>query len=76
MKNSRLYISCFLYLYFCFRQWHKIKIIINTDTVPNADIEYFNEYDYYIFLSTSSIPNLSKKPLVPTTPRLRIENIN
>lgn len=58
-------------------------IIINTDTVTNVNIEYFNEYDYfqeyydyYIFLSTASIPNLSKKPFVPTTPRPRVENIN
>jgi len=51
-------------------------IIINTDTVINVNIEYFNEYDYYIFLSTASIPNLSKKPFVPTTPRPRVENIN
>jgi hypothetical protein len=57
-------------------------IIINTDTVTN-DIEYFNEYDYfqeyydyYIFLSTASIPNLPEKLLVPTTPRPRVENIN
>jgi hypothetical protein len=50
--------------------------IISTDTVTNVGIKYFNEYDYYISLSTASIPNLSKKSLVPTTPRPRIENIN
>ncbi|MDR2251766.1 MAG: hypothetical protein LBD98_02925 [Endomicrobium sp.] len=61
-------------------------IIRSTDTVEDiADIKYFNEYDYfqeyqeyndyYIYFSTS-IPNRSKKTLVPAAPRPRIENIN